>query len=68
MSVPLPIFDIIIDKLGQVKPTCLTVTDMKSCFWQIELDEESKEKSTFGGNFQFKRMPFGLVNSPATNQ
>ncbi|MCG8430245.1 MAG: reverse transcriptase family protein, partial [Candidatus Omnitrophica bacterium] len=46
--------------------------DLKSGFWQIEMDEESKKYTAFSaGNFGFfecNRMPFGLCNAPATFQ
>lgn len=44
--------------------------DLTDAFMQTELTQESKEKTAFGisgkGTFQYKRMPFGLKNSAAT--
>lgn len=44
--------------------------DLTDAFMQTKLTEESKEKTAFGipgrGCFQYKRMPFGLKNSAAT--
>ena len=46
--------------------------DLKSRFWQIKMDEASKQYTTFTvgnlGFFECNRMPFGLCNSPATFQ
>jgi transposase InsO family protein len=44
--------------------------DLTDAFMQTELTEESKEKTAFGipgkGCYQYKRMPFGLLNSSKT--
>ena len=45
-----------------------TVIDFTAGFWQIELEENSRKYVAFtveGRNYQFCRMPFGLLNSSA---
>lgn len=46
--------------------------DLRKAFWQIPLDESSKEKTAFAvvgrGLFQFVTMPFGLKNAAQTQQ
>ena len=46
--------------------------DLKSGFWQVKMDEESRKYTTFTvgsmGVYEFLRMPYRLCNTPATFQ
>ena len=48
----------------------ITKIDMSKGYWQISVREQDRPKTAFicpdFGCYQFKRMPFGLVNSAAT--
>lgn len=67
---PLPPITQILDRLRDGR--YLSSLDIKSAYWQIPLEEASKSITAFivpfRGLFQFKRMPMGLHNSPATWQ
>ncbi|GBN48565.1 Retrovirus-related Pol polyprotein from transposon 297 [Araneus ventricosus] len=46
-----------------------TSLDLKSGYWQVEIRPEDREKTAFTTGqelWQFKIMPFGLYNAPAT--
>ena len=66
---PLPNIDECLETLSGKR--YFSQLDFKSGFWQIAMDEKSKELTSFrteDGQYQFKRMPFGLTNAPATFQ
>ena len=66
---PLPRIDETLETLGDAEWFC--TMDLASGYWQIKMKEEDKPKTAFvtrKGLFQFKVMPFGLCNAPATFQ
>ncbi|GBM44268.1 Retrovirus-related Pol polyprotein from transposon 297, partial [Araneus ventricosus] len=66
-SYPLPRIDDTLDALNGSQ--WFTTLDLKSGYWQIEILPEDREKTAFTtgqGLWQFKVMPFGLCNAPAT--
>ena len=64
---PLPRIDDSLDQLsGAEWFSCL---DLNSGYWQVEVEERDRIKTAFvsrRGLFEFKVMPFGLCNAPAT--
>lgn len=66
---PIPRMDDCIDKVGNAR--YVTKFDLLKGFWQVPLTERAKEISAFvtpDGLYQYKVMPFGMKNSPATFQ
>lgn len=64
---PLPLIDEILTYLGGCK--FFTTLDLLSGYWQLELEESSREYTAFitnFGQFQFTVTPFGLCNAPGS--
>jgi hypothetical protein len=65
---PLPRIDHALSSLRGGRFFC--TMDLQSGYWQLPLAEGAKEKTAFSaprrGQFQFKVMPFGLCNAPAS--
>ena len=61
------------DALDSLNGTCISTSlDLKSGYWQVELDEDSIPLTAFTvgplGFYECIMMPFGLTNAPATFQ
>lgn len=69
-SYPLPRIDRILSSLREAN--FISSIDLRKAFWQIPLDEASKEKTAFSvagrGLFQFNVVPFGLCNAAQAQQ
>lgn len=68
-SYPIPRIDDCIDKIGNAK--FVSKFDLLKGYWQVPLTERAKEITAFCtpfGLYQYKVMPFGLKNAPATFQ
>ena len=65
----IPRMDGCLDNLGEAK--VFSTLDCNFRYWQIPVAEEDRPKPTFtchADTYQFNRMPFGLMISPATFQ
>ena len=64
---PLPRIDDTLDMLAGKQ--WFSTLDLASGYWQVSLSQEARVKMVFAthsGLFQFRVMPFGLCNAPAT--
>ena len=66
---PLPRVDEMVDHLAGAK--YFSTVDLKSAYNQVEIDEADQHKTAFTtpmGLYEYRKMPYGLCNSPATFQ
>jgi len=64
---PLPRIDDSLDALGGSR--LFSTLDLTSGYWQVELEEEAKERSAFvtrSGLWEWQVLPFGLTSAPST--
>ena len=63
---PIPNMDELISEIKDAK--YFTKMDLSKGYWQIPVDEQDRSKTAFvtpDGQYEFKVLPFGLVNAPA---
>ena len=66
---PLPVIEDVLDRL--VKGQVYTTIDLRSGYHQIRIRAGDEDKTAFActsGQYQFKVLPFGVSNSPASFQ
>lgn len=68
MSFPLPRLECVFDTIGQNHAQFFTSLDLHSAFLQIGMHPDSRHKAAFitHGFYEYKRMPYGLMNAPVS--
>ena len=68
-SYPLPRLEDVWDAIGEHDTRFLSVIDMSNGFWQLAMNPNSIEKTSFvtqNGQYEWNCLPYGLSNSPVT--
>ena len=68
LQVALPRIDDLVQQIASAEPVYLTSIDLKSGYWQVPIDEKSRDILTFtnpltGSRFRWCVAPFGMINS-----
>ena len=68
---PMPRVDELVDTIGRRQGKYFSTIDLMKGYHQVKMEDQSKHKTAFMchlGLFQYRRMPFGFTNAPATFQ
>ena len=67
---PMVRFDEVLINFAETKPRIFSILDLRQAYFQMGVDSDSQEKTTFAAHgqsqYKFLRLPFGLSNSPVS--